>query len=60
MYDVMYLDRSHRRAVVARRLSRREAVDCARAEARRRRVGRMFLTGSEQPASCVVIVESGH
>jgi hypothetical protein len=58
MYDVLFLDSTRRGSVVARRLDRRAAVDCARSEARRRRVGRMFLTGSERPAGCVVIVES--
>jgi hypothetical protein len=58
MYDVLYLDRSRRRALVARNLDRSEAVNRARCEARRRRVGRMFLAGSESPAGCVVIVPS--
>jgi hypothetical protein len=41
-------------------LNRDGAVDLARAEARRRRVGRMFLAGSDPaPVEQVLIVESG-
>ena len=60
MYDILYVDRAHRETVVASGLGKAEACDLARAEARRRRVGRMFLAGSELgPLSeCLVIVHS--
>lgn len=60
MYDVVYLDESRRERVLGAGLAREGAVTLARAEARRLRVGRMFLTGSESsPATkTVVIVES--
>lgn len=60
MYDVLYLDQASHARVIAARLGRDSAVTIARAEARRRRVGRMFLAGSE-PAlrgELVLIVES--
>jgi molybdenum cofactor biosynthesis enzyme MoaA len=60
VYDVLYLDRASHTQVIAAQLGRESAVTIARAEARRRRVGRMFLAGSE-PAlrgDLVVIVES--
>lgn len=61
MYDVVYLDRAQRRRVLAAGLGRDGAVMLARAEARRLRVGRMFLCGSEPwPRSEVIlIVEEG-
>jgi hypothetical protein len=61
MYDVVYLDETRRQRVLAAGLAREGAVSLARAEARRLRVGRMFLCGSERsPASkTVLIVESG-
>lgn len=57
MYDVVYLDRTHRRRVLATGLGRDGAVSVARAEAHRLRVGRMFLCGSEpSPRSEVVLI----
>lgn len=60
MYDVLYMDHTHRGKLVARGLARQAACEVARAEARRRRVGRMFLAGSDPDSSgdVVVIVES--
>jgi hypothetical protein len=60
VYDVVYLDRGRRQQLVAGQLSREAACDLARQEARRRRVGRMFLAGSElgPTGELVVIVES--
>jgi hypothetical protein len=60
LYDVVYLDRSQRHQVLAGGIERDRAIAIARAEARRLRVGRMFLCGSE-PAprgELVLIVES--
>ncbi len=60
MYDVLYLDQGHHHRLIAAGLGRESAVDVARAEARRRHVGRMFLAGSD-PApqrDLVVIVQS--
>jgi hypothetical protein len=61
VYDVLYMGRSGEK-VVARGLAREDACDVAKAEARRRGVGRMFLTGSElgRPDDLVVIVDSNH
>jgi hypothetical protein len=61
VYDVVYLDRTHRQKVLASGLARDTACEVAVKEARRRGVGRMFLAGSELgPVSeMVVIVESG-
>jgi hypothetical protein len=60
MYDVVYLDRAHHRRVLAAGLGRDSAVTIARSEARRLRVGRMFLAGSEEMPrrEMVLIVES--
>lgn len=60
MYDVVYRDELRRERVLAAGLAREGAVTLARSEARRLRVGRMFLCGSEStPASStVLIVES--
>jgi hypothetical protein len=60
MYDVVYVDTKRRRQVVATHLNRESAAGVARAEARRRRAGRMFLAGSEAapPAHAVVIIRS--
>lgn len=60
VYDVLYMDRSHREKVVARGLAREDACDVAKAEAQRRGVGRMFLAGSElgRPDDLVLIVDS--
>lgn len=61
MYDVLYLDHDGRTQTVAARLDRAGAAELARAEARRRRSGRMFLAGSELPCrgDVVVIVGTG-
>jgi hypothetical protein len=60
VYDVLYMDRSQRGKTVAKGLARQDACELARAEARRRGVGRMFLAGSElgRTAELVLIVES--
>lgn len=60
MYDVVYLDQAQHRRVLAAGLGRDRAVTLARAEARRLRVGRMFLCGSEQSPrqGMILIVES--
>jgi hypothetical protein len=60
VYDVIYLDPASRSKPLAEALGRDSAVAVARTEARRRRVGRMFLAGSEQPSAgeVVVIVET--
>jgi len=60
VYDVVYLDSTSRSKPLATALARESAVAFARSEARRRRVGRMFLAGSERPRAreIVVIVES--
>ncbi len=60
MYDVLYLDQARHTSVIGSGLARTSAVALARAEARRRRVGRMFLCGSDPAprADMVVIVES--
>jgi hypothetical protein len=60
MYDVVYLDRAHRERVLASGLGKDSAMTIARSEARRLRVGRMFLAGSEQAlgGDVVVIVQS--
>ena len=60
MYDVLYLDESGGSHTLGARLDREAAADLARAEARRRRSGRMFLAGSERPCrgGIVVIVET--
>lgn len=60
MYDVLYLDRASRSEIVAEALRRESAVRIARAEASRRRVGRMFLAGSEdvRTGGMVLIVEA--
>jgi hypothetical protein len=61
MYDVLYLDHSSTGKLVASGLAKHAACELARTEARRRRVGRMFLAGSEMApvGDCVVIVHSG-
>jgi hypothetical protein len=62
MYDVVYLDQAQHQRVLAAGLVRDRAVTLARSEARRLRVGRMFLCGSEQSlrGEMILIVESGH
>jgi hypothetical protein len=60
MYDVVYLDQAHHARVLAAGLRRDSAVTIARTEARRLRVGRMFLAGSEDApqGEMILIVES--
>jgi hypothetical protein len=60
VYDVLYMDQDRGRQVLASGLAREAACERARTEARRRRVGRMFLAGSEPRAGekLVVIVDS--
>jgi hypothetical protein len=60
MYDVVYTDQGNRQQLVATGLARDDACELARTEARRRRVGRMFLAGSEQSprGEMILIVES--
>lgn len=60
MYDVLYIDRGDRRTLLAEGLARDTACDLARSEAAKRKVGRMFLAGSEfmELGEVVVIVES--
>jgi hypothetical protein len=60
VYDVLYMDHTHGEKLVAAGLARQRACEVARAEARRRGVGRMFLAGSElgRTADLVLIVDS--
>jgi hypothetical protein len=60
VYDVLYMNRMHGEQVVASGLGRQRACEIARAEARRRGVGRMFLAGSEpgRTTDLVLIVDS--
>ena len=60
MYDVLFLDRTHGERVLASGLAHDDACRIARAESQRRRVGRMFLAGSElgPTGEVIVIVES--
>jgi hypothetical protein len=60
VYDVLYLDRTRHSSVLGAGLAREPAVTLARSEARRRRVGRMFLCGSESAprADMILIVDS--
>lgn len=60
MYDVLFIDRTHREKVLASGLGRDAACELARVESRRRGVGRMFLAGSElgPTGEVIVIVES--
>jgi hypothetical protein len=60
MYDVVYLDRTQNRRLIASGLGKDSAMTIARSEARRLRVGRMFLAGSDQAfgRDVVVIVPS--
>ena len=59
MYDVLHVD-GHREKVVASGLAKQAACELARSEARRRRIGRMFLAGSEvaSVSECMLIVHS--
>jgi hypothetical protein len=60
VYDVMYRNQRQGEKLLARGLAREQACELARAEARRRHVGRMFAAGSElgSPAEMILIVES--
>jgi hypothetical protein len=60
MYDVLYLDHNGAVRLVAASLERHSAIAVARDEAHARRIGRMFLAGSETPARgrAVLIVDS--
>jgi len=60
VYDVLFLDRSHGKRLLASGLDHDDACDFARAESQRRGVGRMFLAGSEPGpiGDMIVIVES--
>jgi len=60
MYDVIYINRARRWRVLAAAVQRESAVTRARWEARRRRVGRMFLAGSEpmERSDVILIVDS--
>lgn len=60
VYDVLYLDSRNRRSLVAAGLARDAACELARAEARRRGAGRMFLAGSEPMprGEMILVVES--
>jgi hypothetical protein len=61
MYDVLYLDHNGAVRLVATSLERQSAIAVARDEAQARRIGRMFLAGSETPprGRAVLIVDSG-
>lgn len=61
MYDVLYIDEASRCTRLAGGLSRADALDTAREEARKRRSPRLFLRGSDSfPRShAVVIIRSG-
>jgi hypothetical protein len=57
MYDVLYHDSSNRERLLASGLGREAACAVARAEARRRNVGRMFLAGSVPgPRSAMILI----
>jgi hypothetical protein len=60
MHDVLYFDRSHQGSVLGSGLSLEAACELARAEAQKRRTGRMFMTGSDPNtlSDIVVIVET--
>lgn len=60
MHDVLYFDRTHRGTVLAAGLELQAACELAREEARKRRTGRMFMTGSDPNSlsDIVVIVET--
>jgi hypothetical protein len=60
MYDVIYINRARRSSVLAEAVQWESAVARARLEARRRRVGRMFLAGSEpmERSDVILIVDS--
>ena len=60
MHDVLYFDRTHQGNVVASGLELEAACALARAEAEKRRTGRMFMTGSDPNtlSDIVVIAET--
>jgi hypothetical protein len=60
VYDVLFLDRTHGRKLLASGLDHDDACHVARVESQRRGVGRMFLAGSEvgDHGEMVIIVES--
>ncbi len=60
MYKVLYRDTAHTEETIATGLAREAACELARAEARRRHVGRMFAAGSDLTpvADVILIVES--
>ena len=60
MHDVLYIDRTHQGNVVASGLELEAACALARAEAQKRRTGRMFMTGSDPNtlSDIVVIAET--
>jgi hypothetical protein len=60
MHDVLYFDRKHHGNVLGSGLELQAACELARAEAQKRRTGRMFLTGSDPNtlSDIVVIVET--
>ena len=62
MYDVIYVNGTRQARVLVAEVERESAVSTARTEARRRRVGRMFLAGSEpmDRGDMILIVESEH
>jgi hypothetical protein len=53
VYDVLFLDRSHGKKLLASGLDHDDACQVARSESERRGIGRMFLAGD-----VIVIVES--
>jgi hypothetical protein len=61
VYDIVYLDHTRHSRTLAKGLIRESAVTMARAEARRRRVGRMFLAGSEsEPQGELILIVESH
>ena len=61
MYDVLYVDEARRCTLLAGGLSRQEALERARAEARERHSPRLFPRGSDSVprGQAVVIIQSG-
>jgi hypothetical protein len=61
MYDVLYIDEARRCTLLAGGLSRADAFERARSEARERRSPRLFLRGSDSfpRGQAVVIIRSG-
>jgi hypothetical protein len=60
MHDVLYFDCTHRGNVLGSEMELEAACELARAEAQKRRTGRMILTGSDPNtlSDIVVIVET--